>query len=274
MDNTTEVVEQSAPTELDPVANLDEANPDQATAAEGAGDQPQEQAEQQEAKPPKTFSQEEVDALIQKRLVKEARRSERVMAQKLAEIQGQQKPVTPEPKREDFANDEAHQRAQLDHVIRTKAEEIAAQRVNETLAKQQQQTAVQKFWERADDVADRFPDFQSAVSDPTLPLTQSMADFAFESEVGPELVYHLSKNRGKASSIAQMGPMQAARALMTLESELKAKPKAQPSRAPDPINPVGNRGSASRSSMPSDEDDVDTWRRKETERMRRAGLIR
>jgi hypothetical protein len=258
MDNTTEVVEQSAPTELDPVANLDEANPDQATAAEGAGDQPQEQAEQQEAKPPKTFSQEEVDALIQKRLVKEARRSERVMAQKLAEIQGQQKPVTPEPKREDFANDEAHQRAQLDHVIRTKAEEIAAQ----------------KFWERADDVADRFPDFQSAVSDPTLPLTQSMADFAFESEVGPELVYHLSKNRGKASSIAQMGPMQAARALMTLESELKAKPKAQPSRAPDPINPVGNRGSASRSSMPSDEDDVDTWRRKETERMRRAGLIR
>lgn len=271
MDTNQEVSTQVEPTELEPVANPVEAEPSQATAAEGEGDQTQEQVEQ----PKKTFSQEEVDALIQKRLTKEARRSERLMAQKLAEMEAKLKqPEKPEPKREDFADDEAHQRAKLQHLIQTEAEKLAAQRVQETLTKQQQQSAVQKFWERADEVADRFPDFQAAVTDPALPLSPAMADFAFESEVGPELVYHLSKNRGKATAIAQMGPIQAARALMTLESELKAKPKAQPSRAPDPINPVGNRGSASRSAMPSDDDDIDTWRQKELDRMRKVGLIR
>jgi len=88
------------------------------------------------------------------------------------------------------------------------------------------------------------------------------------------VAYHLSKNRAQARSIARMDDIDAVLALKTLESELKAKPKAQPSRAPDPINPVGNRGNASRSAMPSDDDDPDTWRQKELERMRKAGLIR
>jgi hypothetical protein len=275
MDTNQEASGSPEPTELDPVANPIEANPSQATAAEGDGDQPQEQAEQQEAKPPKTFSQEEVDALIQKRLTKEARRSERLMAQKLAEMQSQQKPSTkPEPKREDFADDEAHQRAQIDHVVEQRAQERAVQLVQQTQQQQRQQSAVTQFWERADELAERYPDFEAVVTNPNVPLNGPILEFVTESEVGPELAYHLGKNRTKALSIAQMTPIQAARALMTLESELKAKPKAQPSRAPDPMNPVGNRGSASRSSMPSDDDDVDTWRQKEIERMKKAGLIR
>lgn len=276
MDDLNEVSGLPEPTALAPVANPAEANPSQATAAEGEGVQPQEQVEQQEANPPKkTFSQEEVDALIQRRLTKEARRSERVMAQKLAEIQqGQSKPTKPEPKREDFADDEAHQRAQLDHVIQQRAQEMAAQIVQQTQQQQRTQSATAQFWERADELADRFPDFEAVVTNPSVPLNGAVFEFVTESEVGPELAYHLAKNRAKAMSIAQMTPIQAAKALITLEGELKAKPKATPSRAPDPINPVGNRGSASRSSMPSDDDDIDTWRQKEIERMKKVGLIR
>ncbi len=275
MDNNTEVSGLPEPTELDQVANQTEDNQSQATAAEGEGDQQKEQVEQQEAaKPPKTFTQEEVDALIQKRLTKEARRSERLMAQKLAEVQGQHQPSKPEPKREDFVDDEAHQRAQLEHAIEQRAQERAAQLVLQTQQQQRQQSAIAQFWERADDVVDRYPDFEAVVTNPNLPLRGAILEFVTESDVGPELAYHLGKNRTKAMSIAQMTPIQAAKALMTLESELKAKPKAQPSRAPDPINPVGNRGAASRSSMPSDDDDMQTWAQKETARMRKAGLIR
>lgn len=269
MDDNQEVSTPVEPTELAPVANQGEDNLSQVTATEGNGATTQEQVEQQEAKPPKTFSQEEVDALIQKRLTKEARRSERLLAQKLAEIQqSQARPASkPEPKREDFADDEAHQRAQIEHVIEQRAQEKAAQLLQQTQQQQRQQSAVAQFWERADEVAERFPDFELVVTNPNVPLNGPILEFVTESDVGPELAYHLAKNLSKARAIAGMTPIQAAKALLTLEGELKAKPKAQPSRAPDPINPVGNRGTASRSSDPSDKDDMDTWVRKERERM-------
>ena len=66
-----------------------------------------------------------------------------------------------------------------------------------------------------------------------------------------------------------MTPVKAARELTRIEAEILAKPKAQPSNAPEPITPVGSRGKSSTSTMPSDDDDIDTWMRKERERMRR-----
>jgi hypothetical protein len=66
-----------------------------------------------------------------------------------------------------------------------------------------------------------------------------------------------------------MSPVKAARELARLEAELASKPKAQPSKAPEPIRPVGSRGAGSSSSLPSDDDDIATWMRKERERTQR-----
>lgn len=259
MSDPQSLPENGGATELVPVVNQTEVNAPQATAAEGDVDQ-QEQVEQ----PAKTFTQAEVEALIAKRLAREARKSEREMAQRLAEIQQQQS--TPEPKREDYANDEAHQRAQLEHEIQRRAQEQAERIAAQREEQRSRQSATAAFWARADEVAERFPDLEQVVSDPSLPMSQPMAEFVISSEIGPELAYHLGKNRGKAGAIAAMGPIQAARELMKLESELSSKPKARPSAAPEPINPVGNRGRATTSASPSDEDDIDTWMRKERQR--------
>lgn len=249
--------------ELVPAENKTEVL-EQVTATEG--DDP----EQQDAKPAKTFSQEEVDAVIAKRLAKEARKQGRLEAELEAARSQLQKLAPPAPKRDEFATDEEHQQAQIQHAIQEEARKLAAQEVKKLTEQDKQQKAVSSFWERADDVVERFPDFETAVTDPGfVQLSGHVYEFVMDSEIGPEMAYHLSKNRAKATAIREMSPIQAARALLTLESELKAKPKARPSNAPEPINPVGNRGRATASALPSDDDDIDTWMRKEQARMRK-----
>lgn len=263
MSEVNQVPDSSGPSELVPDANQTEAL-EQVTATDG---NPQE--EQEEAKPAKTFSQEEVDALIAKRLAKEARKQGRIEAEAAALREQLQKLTPPEPRRSDFGSDEEHEAARIQHAIEEKARQLAADQVKQLTEQQKQQAAVQTFWTRADEVAERFPDFEKAVTDPTFEFHGDVYEFAMDSEIGPELAYHLSKNRQKLAAIHAMPSIKAARALLDLEAELKAKPKARPSNAPEPINPVGNRGRATSSALPSDSDDIETWMRKERARTQR-----
>jgi hypothetical protein len=124
------------------------------------------------------------------------------------------------------------------------------------------------FIEKAEKAAERFPDFHAVVSNPNLHINDAMVEFIAESDLGADVAYYLGKNPMKASVIAQMSPVKAARELAKLESELAARPKATPSKAPEPIKPVGSRGSSG-TALPSDDDDIETWMRKERERMRK-----
>lgn len=259
----SEVPGSSGPTELVPVVNQTEAV-EQVTATDGDTQQ-----EQEEAKPAKTFSQEEVDALIAKRLAKEARKQGRIEAEAASLREQLQKLAPPEPKRGDFASDEEHEQARIQHAIKEEARKLAAEQVKQLAEQQKQQSAVSTFWSKADEVVERFPDFEQAVTDPTFAFSGDVYEFAMDSEIGPELAYHLSKNRQKLAAIHAMPSIKAARALLDLEAELKAKPKARPSNAPEPINPVGNRGRATSSALPSDSDDIETWMRKERARTQR-----
>lgn len=264
MSEVNQVPDSSGPSELVPDANQTEAL-EQVTATDG---NPQE--EQEEAKPAKTFSQEEVDALIAKRLAKEARKQGRIEAEAAALREQLQKLTPPEPRRSDFGSDEEHEVARIQHAIEEKARQLAADQVKQLTEQQKQQTAVQTFWTKADEVAERFADFEQVVTDPNfVQLSGHVYEFVMESDVGPELAYHLGKNKAKATQIREMPPIQAARALLQLEQELKTKPKARPSNAPEPINPVGNRGRATSSALPSDSDDIETWMRKERARTQR-----
>jgi len=246
---TQEVAEQSAPVELQD--ENQQVNAPEVTAAEGV-------AEEKQVEPPKkTFTQEEVDALVQKRLLREQRRITR-------ELQDQLKQPQQEPRRETFADEEAYDKANLEYLAEKKAAEKLAKREQE----QEQERRQEAFLEKAEKAAERYPDFQLVVSNPNLAINDAMYEFIAESEQGAEVAYFLGKNPMKAAAIAQMSPVKAARELVKLESELAARPKATPSRAPDPIKPVGARGALS-SALPSDEDDIVTWMKKEEARTRK-----
>lgn len=239
----------------EPAVVTDDVNP--VPIPEGTappGDESKEQAE----KPPKTFSQEEVDALIQKRLLKEERRVHRRVEQQLRDKQQQD---APEPQRETFQNDQAYILAQIDHRAAQKAAEMIEQREKE----RESRKLMDSFEERAEKASEKYPDFEAVARNPSLPITPHMAEFISLSESGPEIAYHLGKNPSVSARIAQMSPIGAARELARIETELNA-PKPKASNAPDPINPVGNRGRASVSSLPSDDDDIETWMKKERAR--------
>lgn len=252
---TQEVAGELAPSESE-LANQTEQNTPEVTAAEG-------EVEKEQVTEERKFTQAELDAAIQKRLAKEERRRARELQTQLDAIRQREALQTPE--RDNFASDEKYNEALIEHEAEKRAQAKLAQRE----AAERQERMATTFQERAEKVAERFEDFEAVVFNPATPISDSMAEFITESDIGPELAYHLGKHPRVAADIARMSPVKAARELVKLESELAAKPKATPSKAPDPISPVGNRGKSSTSSMPSDEDDIETWMRKERERKAR-----
>jgi len=235
---------------------LTEPNTPEGTAPAG-------EVETKQAEPVKTFTQAEVDAMVQKRLLKEERRVHRRVEQQLRDQQ-QAQTIAIEPKRDEFRDDDAYLHAQIEHLAEKKAAEKLQQRSKADEAEQRSE----RFLEKAEKASERYPDFQAVVRNPALHISDEMAEFIAESDAGADLAYFLGKNPSKATEIAGMSPMKAARELVRIEGELAAQPKANPSKAPDPISPVGVRGKASSSSLPSDSDDINTWMRKERERMR------
>jgi len=253
-ENTETVqVEQSTPLESVEV-NQPEINTPDATAAEGEVDK------QKQDEPAKTFTQAEVDAIVQKRLLKTERRIHREIEQRLRD-----QVVSTPPNRDAFVSDEEYSQAEIDHRAELKARDLLQQRERQKEAERQQET----FLERAEKVHERYPDFEAVVKDPTLPINDAMADYIQDSEHGPDVAYYLGKNRAKALEISQMKPMAAAKELVRIEAELASKPRVSLSKAPEPITPVSTRGKASSSSMPSDSDSIDVWMRKEQERLRK-----
>ena len=254
---TQEVAGESLPTSESTDVKEVELNTPEATAAEGVVEKKQEE-------PAKTFTQAEVDALIQKRLLKEERRVHRRIEQQQREQQ-QRQALEKAPERDDFRDDEAYLQAQIEH----RAEVKAAQKLAERERAQQQERMTETFLEKAEKASERYADFQAVVGNPALAINDGMAEFIADSELGADVAYYLGKNPLKASQIAQMSPIKAARELTRIEAEIASKPKATPSKAPEPITPVGSRGKATTSSLPSDDDDIDTWMRKERERKQR-----
>lgn len=208
----------------------------------------------------KSFTQAELDVIVAREKAKAERKAFREAISRVSAQQAKQ-----EPKPEAFADDEQYQMARLDHLANQRAEKLLEQREQARAAESRQEA----FIEKAEKASERYPDFQTVVSNPNLPINDAMAEYIAESDEGGEVAYFLGKNPMRAAQIAQLSPVKAARELARIESELASKPKAQPSKAPDPITPVGSRGAARSSSSPSDSDDIATWMQKERERMRK-----
>lgn len=264
-DNTEAAVAEQVTENVVPVDENPGQDTPQATAADAEGGQ----QEQAKTEPPKTFSQAEVDAIVERRL----RKAERGFAQR-QQRQAEQSALTrtaqAEVQRDDFATDEAFNDARIAQIAAKKAEELIAQREASQRAAQVQES----FQAKAEAASEKYPDFDIVVSNPRLSINKDMAEFIAESDMGADVAYHLGKNPALAQRIAEMPTVKAVRELARIETELATKPKATPSKAPDPITPVGSRGRSTASALPSDDDDMETWMRKERDRQRAAGRIR
>lgn len=201
------------------VEEVAEATPDpEATAApEVEGSVEQDQEPDGEVAP-KTFTQEEIDDIVAKRLAKAERKWRR-------EQQAQQQPEIPvhEPAEEGEIPDP-----------RTIIEQYEARK--------QEQALDEQYEEREEAALERYDDFDQVAKNPALPVTRDMALAIKASEIGPDILYHLGSNPKDAARIARLPPLLQAKEIGRIEAVLTANPPAKKiSSAPAPIAPVTAR---------------------------------
>lgn len=193
--------------------------------------------EETQAEATKTFTQEELDAIVSKRLAREQRKWEREQKLKATQASPASAPPAEIPPVEQFESPEAYAEAL--------AEQKAAQLLARRDAERQHAELLAAYQEREEDARTKYEDFEQVAYNPQLPVTQVMAQTIQGSEIGPELAYWLGSNPKEADRISRLSPFLQAKEIGKIEAKLADNPPVKKtSSAPAPIAPVTPRGSS------------------------------
>ena len=112
---------------------------------------------------------------------------------------------------------------------------------------QERQKVIDQWASKVQAAKTSLPDFDDIVASSDVVVNDDIRDAILESDVGPQILYHLAENDDVAKRIAGLSPKQALREIGKLEARFEVKetaPETKPvvrSKAPAPINPL--RGS-------------------------------
>jgi hypothetical protein len=243
-------------------ANPAAAQPNAATTdpATGAGEGGEEgQAAQ------KTFTQAELDEIVQKRIAKAEAKAERRVIRTLERFLPQQaqqqttqqaQPAEGKPTRAQFASDEAFVDALTDWKLEQRERATAKDR-----QQQQAQTLTQKT-EGIYAEAEKLKGFDREAFD-ELPLTKPIVEALIDAEAPAQLMHYLVANPAEVERIAKLSPARQAAEIGKLEAKAAASP-AKSSSAPAPIKPLAS-GSGSGPQNPEDMSmaEYEKWREKQ-----------
>lgn len=209
-------IDTAAPTAPEPTA-APEASPVEVT--------------QENAPETKTFTQDELEAIVKKRLDREQRKWER---------QRVQQPVAQPPKQlppaEQFESTEAYAEA----LATQKAEQLLAQRE----AQKQQAELLEAYHDREEQAREKYDDYERVALNPKLPITDVMAETIRASDVGPDVAYYLGANPKEAERISRLPPILQAKEIGKIEVKVSSEPPVKKTTsAPAPLNPVAARAS-------------------------------
>lgn len=215
-----------------PESGATAASEDADTGTQVGSDEPA-----QDEQEPKTFTQEELDKIVQERVAKAERKARRELEAKAAEAQRPANYAPPD--RNQFpagdAGDQAFWNASVDYTADLKV-----------MQREQQKQEVQTktvYQEREESVREKYPDFTEVTqlhpSKGGPAITPLMADVIYKSEYGPEIAYHLGKNVNESHRIYEMDPIDQVREMTKLEVKMAGKnPAKKVSSAPEPIKPI------------------------------------
>ena len=183
--------------------------------------------EDQTTETPKSFTQEELDAIVGKRLAREQRKWEREQAQRVA-------PTAPSelPPPDQFDS------------VETYAKAYAEQMLREREVQKQRSEYVDAYHDREEDARGKYDDFEQVAYNPNLRITTVMAETIQTSDVGPDVAYYLGSNPKEADRISRLSPILQAKEIGKIEATLVSNPPVKKSSsAPTPISPVTARSS-------------------------------
>jgi hypothetical protein len=207
-----------------------------ATAAPETEVQPLETDTPEQQPEEKKFSQAELDAMIVKRLAKEQRKWEREQAARSAEMQTRQSAPKDVPPVDQFESPEAY------------AEALAVKKAEELIALREQQKAqaaiADAYHDREEEARNKYDDFEQVAYNPSVRITDVMAETIRASDVGPDVAYYLGANPKEADRISRLSPFLQAKEIGKIEGRLTDNPPVKrTTSAPAPITPVTARSS-------------------------------
>lgn len=184
---------------------------------------------------PKTFTQAELDAIVQKRVAKAeakaARRVDDLHRETLRHLAPQSAKPDTAISRDDYTSDAEW--------IDAKVEARLAERDARSQAQQRQaetQTLIQTT-EKLYAEAEKIKGFDREVFD-ELPVTPTVASAIMDSDIAPKLMAHFVAHPNEIDRIAGLSPTRQAAEVGKIEQRLTEAPKG--SKASAPITPVGN----------------------------------
>jgi hypothetical protein len=183
--------------------------------------------EDQTTETTKTFTQEELDAIVGKRLAREQRKWEREQTQRAA-------PTAPSelPPPDQFDSVETYAKAYAERLLQ------------EREVQKQRSEYVEAYHDREEDARGKYDDFEQVAYNPNLRITTVMAETIQTSEVGPDVAYYLGSNPKEADRISRLSPILQAKEIGKIEATLVSSPPVKKSSsAPAPIAPVTARSS-------------------------------
>lgn len=252
---------------------------------EGAGEQPaptdEAKPDQPAQKPPKTFSQEELERIVLKERAKAERRAsreayDRAMAdaeQKFRQPPAQSQPDTRSP--HSPADGEPSPQGFADYAAYVKA--LTAWQIGEALKqtrqKEQEHRVAAQASQQAQEVmaklapgAEKYEDFEEVALREDLPVTQNMAATILDlGAPGHDVLYFLGSNPKEAARIAALPAPQQVREIDKLAAKLTEP--AKPTTAPQPVSPLAGTATVEKKLEELGYDDyVKTRRRQRAQR--------
>lgn len=225
-------------------------------------------SQEETTKTERTFTQKELDEILQKRLDKQSRRSDRQLSelkQKLEELTkareaNDQRPKgdiseVKEPSRKDFDTYEEYLEARADYKAekRVAAQLAEYEKKNAKESDDQRQASTAKELEklankRVADGRKEYPDFDSVIQDAfeegLIDANSEVYYGIVESDMGHRLAYHLSTHPEEAKKLKTLSPRGVQRELGKLEDKLAAagmkKEKAETMETLEGGRPVKN----------------------------------
>ena len=179
------------------------------------------------------------------------RQAREALEARLAALERQPAPQAPkvdeEPQPSQFNDAFEYAKALAEY---TADKRIAEMKQDEAKAKAEaeRQKVIDQWASKVQKAKADLPDFDDIVASSDVVVNDDIRDAILESDVGPQILYHLAENDDVAKKIAGLSAKQALREIGKLEARFEVKetkPEAAPvvrSKAPAPINPL--RGSS------------------------------
>ena len=234
------VAEQSEPT-----AEVEQSEPEAEAEAK-----PQEERKQN-PKLERRFSEITKQREEARQEAQREREARAALEARLAALESQNKPqqatVDQEPQPSQFSDAFEYAKALAEY---TADRRIAEMKQEEAKAKEaaERQKVIDQWTQKVQKAKADLPDFDDIVASSEVVVNDDIRDAILESDVGPQILYHLAENDEVAKKIASLSPKQALREIGTLEARFeKAEQPTQSvakSKAPAPISPIRSSGKA------------------------------